>query len=190
MCRTIQSCLQTFVCMFQMLIRILMTTVLMFENLLRLFMQTVYNMLSFIAQLLSLIPICCVFVLTSKMKGMICGTKSAGGQSGGGMCDCVLSTLMLVVVFHIFKEMGVLDIIMVKIGYIPAKVLKKTIINLTKPPKWQYFRRGNETETTSLSALVTTLIDDEDEGTNSPTTEFSDSISPENLTTVFYYVAR
>lgn len=91
-------------------------------------MQTIYNLLSFVTQTLSIIPICCVMVLTSKLRFLMCSGGGGGGATKNGTCDCVASTVMLVVVFYIFKEVGILDKMLLKIGYVPLLGQKGTLI--------------------------------------------------------------
>ncbi|KAI8429505.1 hypothetical protein MSG28_000140 [Choristoneura fumiferana] len=137
MCQTIKTCLQSIVCILQMLVRIFMTIVLMVENLLRLVMQTIYNLLSFITQAISIIPICCVMIMTSKLRTVICGAGAgkggAGGVSKNKTCDCVISTLIILVIFFIFRETGVLEKILFKLGYMPSQGLKDQLTKSSIP---------------------------------------------------------
>lgn len=86
----------------------------MLENLLRMILSSVYNALSLMLQLISILPICCVFLLTSKLKCLFC----KGSQRGSG--DCALTFITLAVVFIILKLTGALDSIALAFGYTRA----------------------------------------------------------------------
>lgn len=58
----------------------------------------------------------------------MCSGGGGGGATKNGTCDCVTSTVILVVVFYIFKEVGILDKMLVKIGYVPLLGQKGTLI--------------------------------------------------------------
>lgn len=126
MCRTLHSVLQSGICAIQMLVRIFITVVLMIENLIRMILQTFYNFISFMLQMVSLLPICVVFLVTSRLKCFMCG---GGGpcqiQSGGG-CDCLMSAVAIIIVFFILRATGLLDKIFYKLGYAKAKPLAFT----------------------------------------------------------------
>ncbi|PZC79273.1 hypothetical protein B5X24_HaOG216539 [Helicoverpa armigera] len=123
MCRTIHAMLQTIICAIQMFVRIFMTIILMIENVIRMVLQTLYNFLSFLLQMVSLLPICCVFLLTSKLKCLICGGGGGAcpGGKGGGICDCLLSAIAFAIIFFILRATGTLDKIFLKLGYKPIK---------------------------------------------------------------------
>ncbi|XP_023939011.2 uncharacterized protein LOC112046559 [Bicyclus anynana] len=125
MCHSIYSLLQTLVCGLQMLSRVFMTTILMIENLLRLILQTLYNFVSFVLQLLSLIPICAVFLVAARLKCFVCGGGGACpvNNRGGGACDCLMSAVAIIIMFFIFRATGVLDKIFYSLGYTKAKTL-------------------------------------------------------------------
>lgn len=120
--------LSAVICMIQMFVRVLMTVFLMVENLIRMFLQTIYNTLSFVLQIISLLPICCVILLTARMKCFMCG--GGGGcptkSTGGGGCDCLMSLLALTILFFIFRATGVLDKIFFTLGYAKAPPLRST----------------------------------------------------------------
>lgn len=98
-----------------------MTVVLMLENLIKMILQTVYNMISFILQLISLLPICIVILVTARIKCFMCsGYGSCPTRNGVGICDCLISLAAIALLFFIFRTTGVLDKIFYKLGY--AKV--------------------------------------------------------------------
>ncbi|XP_026328877.1 uncharacterized protein LOC113236882 [Hyposmocoma kahamanoa] len=125
MCRTVLSLFQALICMLQLAIRIIMTIGLMTESLIRLVLQSIYNFLSFLFQLISLLPICCVFLVTSKIK---CALFSGGGGcpagARGGSCDCILSVAAILILLLIFRATGVLDKIFHRLGYDKSFVVK------------------------------------------------------------------
>ncbi|XP_026751422.1 uncharacterized protein LOC113511897 [Galleria mellonella] len=121
MCRTVHALLQTAICGIQMLVRVLMTIILMIENVIRMLLQTVYNFISFVLQMISLIPICFVFVLTSRLKCLMCGGGGPCPVNRGGTCDCLMSGLAIVILFFIFRATGILDKILYSLGYAKAK---------------------------------------------------------------------
>ncbi|KAJ2948233.1 hypothetical protein O0L34_g7461 [Tuta absoluta] len=120
MCRTAHAVLSVLICGIQMLVRVFMTTILMLENIFRMILQTFYNFLSFMLQLLSLIPICCVFLVTSRLKCFMCGGGGPCPVSRGGACDCLMSLFAIIILFFIFRATGVLDKIFFSIGYAKA----------------------------------------------------------------------
>lgn len=118
MCRTAHAVLSTVICGIQMLVRVFMTVILMIENVIRMLLQTLYNFISFVLQMISLIPICVVFLLTARLKCFMCG---GGGPcpigARGGTCDCVMSFMAVVIIFFIFRATGVLDKVFYSLGY-------------------------------------------------------------------------
>lgn len=94
-----------------------MTVLLLFENVARMIMQTIYNLISFVLQMVSLLPICVVFILTSRLKCFMCGGGGPCLVHRGGACDCFLSLLAVVILFFVFRATGVLDKIFYSIGY-------------------------------------------------------------------------
>ncbi|VVC89360.1 unnamed protein product [Leptidea sinapis] len=118
MCRTVHAVLQTAICGIQMLVRVFMTVILMIENLIRMILQTLYNFISFLLQMVSLIPICVVFLLTARLKCFMCGGGGPCPVNRGGTCDCIMSLLAIIILFFIFRATGVLDKIFYSIGYI------------------------------------------------------------------------
>lgn len=123
MCRTCHALLQTFICSAQMFVRIIMLILMMIENLLKLFLQTFYNFCSIVLQIVSLLPVCLVFLLTSRIKCLLCGGSGACAAQRSGRCDCVMSLITLIVLFFILKSTGHLDKALKTLGY-------------TKSPKW------------------------------------------------------
>ncbi|XP_045446353.1 uncharacterized protein LOC123654497 [Melitaea cinxia] len=121
MCRTLHAVLQTAICGIQMLVRVFMTIILMIENLIRMILQTLYNFVSFVLQMLSLIPICVVFLLTARLKCFMCGGGGPCPVNRGGACDCVMSGLAIIILFFIFRATGVLDKIFYSLGYAKAR---------------------------------------------------------------------
>lgn len=105
----------------------------MLENLIRMVLQTVYNFISFILQLLSLLPICIVILCTAKMKFFMC--SKGGGcprRNELGICDCLMSLVALTILFFIFRVTGVLDKIFKQLGYVKASTNSTNSTNVTK----------------------------------------------------------
>ncbi|KAL0891934.1 hypothetical protein ABMA27_015175 [Loxostege sticticalis] len=121
MCRTVHAVLQTAICGIQMLVRVFMTVILMIENVIRMLLQTLYNFISFVLQMISLIPICIVFLLTARLKCFMCGGGGPCPVNRGGTCDCLMSLLAFVILFFIFRATGVLDKIFYSLGYAKAR---------------------------------------------------------------------
>ncbi|KAI8429171.1 hypothetical protein MSG28_007710 [Choristoneura fumiferana] len=201
MCRTVQSFGQTIICLLQMIIRIMMTTLLMIENLIRLVLQTLYNLLSFVFQICSLIPICLVFLMTSKLKFLFCGGAGGcgggggcSGNRGGGSCDCVMSFLAVVLIIWLFKTTGVLDKILKKLGYVkePSKSFLRT--------KEEFELEKNETEEEDVKERARddegkrdVKLEDYDDTTSQPSTiavatHSGNGTLKSNLTTIYYYL--
>lgn len=121
MCRTAQALLQTLICFAQMLVRILMTIMLMVENLIRLVLTTIYNFLSFLLQIISLLPICCVFILTSKLKFLVCGSSGSCTPNRGGPCQCIMTVIAVIIIIYVLKETGYVDRVLLYFGYKKVK---------------------------------------------------------------------
>lgn len=124
MCRTVEKLFQSIMCLIQLLIRIVMTIFLMAENLLRMLLQTLYNMISFIVQMISLLPICCVFLITSRLKCFMCGGGGGCAVNRGGSCDCFMTLLAVIILFFIFRATGILDKVFYRLGYAKTDVTR------------------------------------------------------------------
>lgn len=104
-----------------------MTMVLMLENLIRMILQTIYNTVSFLLQLLSLLPICIIILVTARMKCFMCG--GGGGcpnRGGSGGCDCLMTFVAMALLLFIFRATGILDKIFFKLGYAKAPQIRPT----------------------------------------------------------------
>lgn len=157
MCRTIQSVLQAIVCSTQMVIRIFMTFMLMMENLIRMLMQTFYNFCSFSMQILSLAPICLVFILSSRLKCFMCGGGGPCPVNRGGTCDCIMSGVAVVIIFLIFRATGVLDKIFYSMGYAKAQPIIYTRLLPTPGSITECSR--NDTVITDTTTELSTITD-------------------------------
>lgn len=71
--------------------------------------------------MISLIPICVVFLLTARLKCFMCGGGGGCPVNRGGACDCIMSALAIVILFFIFRATGVLDKIFYSLGYTKAR---------------------------------------------------------------------
>ncbi|KAJ8731810.1 hypothetical protein PYW08_014540 [Mythimna loreyi] len=126
MCRTCHAFLQTLICTCQMLIRIFMVFLMMIENLIRLCLNAVYNFFSLILQLISILPVCLVFILTSKLKCLMC-SNSCGTcpVQRNGSCDCIMSIITLIIIYYFIKSYGYDDKILAKLGLKRIQTSKK-----------------------------------------------------------------
>ncbi|KAJ0179733.1 hypothetical protein K1T71_004324 [Dendrolimus kikuchii] len=173
MCRTVHAILSTVICGIQMLVRVFMTVILMIENVIRMILQTLYNFVSFLLQMISLIPICVVFMLTARLKCFMCGGGGPCPVNRGGGCDCLMSAAALIIVFFIFRATGVLDKIFYNIGYVKARPAKPTrfvptpgeITECSRNDTGEsedttphLFRRLGETETETENNTYTTVF--------------------------------
>ncbi|RVE52501.1 hypothetical protein evm_002895 [Chilo suppressalis] len=114
MCRTVQALAQIIITGLQMVFRILMTILVMTENLIRMVLQTVYNFMSFLLQIISLVPICVVFIVTARLKCLLC---SSGGFPVGRNCDCLISLFIVALILFLLTSTGVVDRIFNSLGY-------------------------------------------------------------------------
>ncbi|CAH0407893.1 unnamed protein product [Chilo suppressalis] len=153
MCRTVHALLQTVICGIQMLVRVFMTIILMIENVIRMVLQTMYNFISFMMQMISLIPICLVFLLTARLKCFMCGGGGACPVARGGTCDCLMSFIAIVILFFIFRATGVLDKIFYSIGYTKAR---PQAVKFVPTPGDITECSRNDTETTEEYEISTT----------------------------------
>ncbi|PZC79274.1 hypothetical protein B5X24_HaOG216540 [Helicoverpa armigera] len=117
MCRTLGALLQTCICGAQMIVRIFMILLMMIENILKLLLTTLYNFLSIILQIVSMLPVCLVFLLTSKLKCLFCGGCGCPGAGGGAIGNCIATAITLVAAYFILKNTGMLDLIFIYLGY-------------------------------------------------------------------------
>ncbi|XP_014364904.2 uncharacterized protein LOC106716003 [Papilio machaon] len=199
MCRTIQSLIQTIICALQMITRIFMTVLLMIENMIRMLLQSIYNFISTILQVISLIPICCIFMLTAKMRCLLCGGGGGGcgGGGGGGFVGCFLSVLFFIFLFKALRHYGLADKFLARMGY--SRAWKHEGKTFTAPPKANHKRRGPEGRmgTESSEDDITNYIFDDFE--NSTTTvmttlQMADTYAATeyskvgNLSTMLYYL--
>ncbi|XP_049866271.1 uncharacterized protein LOC126366970 [Pectinophora gossypiella] len=177
MCRTVHALLSTVICGTQMLVRVFMTTILMLENIIRMIMQTLYNFISFMLQMVSLIPICVVFLLTARMKCFMCGGGGPCPVNRGGACDCLMSVFAIIILFLIFRATGVLDKIFYTIGY--AKATSHIARFVPTPGEITECSR-NDTDTEYIFYPVETTTEeyyDEEENSTTFATFGSESVS-------------
>ncbi|XP_028026749.1 uncharacterized protein LOC114240392 [Bombyx mandarina] len=155
MCRTAHAILQTAICGVQMLVRVFMTVILMLENVIRMVLQTSYNFISFMLQMISLIPICVVFLLTARLKCFMCGGGGPCPVNKGGACDCLMSAVAIVILFIIFRATGVLDKMLYSIGYVKARALAHTRFVPTPGDITECSRNQTE-ETETIHGIMST----------------------------------
>lgn len=104
-------------CCAQMTMRIFLTFLLLLESLIRKLLETLYNVIFFMFQICSIIPICVVFFLTAKLRCLLCtGGFYPTGRSCG-LCDCVMSVITFVALVFILRATGYLDSILNRFGY-------------------------------------------------------------------------
>lgn len=102
--------------------------------------------------MISLVPICVVFLLTARLKCFMCGGGGPCPVNRGGTCDCLMSLLAIIILFFIFRATGVLDKIFYNIGY--AKAPTKVAKFVPTPGEiTECSRNDSETETTTDYAL-------------------------------------
>lgn len=130
-----------------------MTVILMIENVIRMLLQTFYNFVSFLLQMISLIPICVVFLLTARLKCFMCG---GGGPcptgARGGTCDCVMSFMAVIIIFFIFRATGVLDKVFYSLGY--AKAEPPTFMKFIPTPGEITECSRNESTTVNVTSTM------------------------------------
>ncbi|XP_026739860.1 uncharacterized protein LOC113502477 isoform X1 [Trichoplusia ni] len=197
MCRTAHALLQTGICGIQMLVRVFMTVILMIENVIRMVLQTFYNFISFLLQMISLIPICIVFLLTARLKCFMCGGGGPCPVNRGGTCDCLMSFIAIVIIFFIFRATGVLDKIFYSLGYAKAKPLAHTRFVPT-PGDITECSRNDSTESSSFETTLAMMDSDSSSTTDMYklqeyfyNQDLSTKDSPyrnNTTTTIFYYV--
>ncbi|XP_013135713.1 PREDICTED: uncharacterized protein LOC106101131 [Papilio polytes] len=204
MCRTVQSLIQTVICALQMITRIFMTVLLMIENMIRMLLQSIYNFISTILQIISLIPICCIFMLTAKMRCLLCGGGGGGcgGGGGGGFVGCFLSALFFIFLFKALRSYGLADKFMARLGY--SRVWKYEGKTFTQPPK-QTMPKGKGGKGGKGGRIgdeqgdddnISYILDDFENSTTTMTTlQMSAEIEPVteyttvgNLSTLLYYL--
>lgn len=173
-----------------------MTVILMIENVIRMVLQTFYNFISFLLQMISLIPICIVFLLTARLKCFMCGGGGPCPVNRGGTCDCLMSFIAIVIIFFIFRATGVLDKIFYSLGYAKAKPLAHTRFVPT-PGDITECSRNDSSESSSYETTMA-LVETEVSSTTVDTYKLQEYFYNQdakqtpyrnnNWTTVYYYV--
>lgn len=143
--------------------------------------------------MISLIPICCVFLLTARLKCFVCGGGGPCPVNRGGTCDCIMSFFAILIIFFIFRATGVLDKIFYALGYAKAKPVIYTRYiptpgDITECSREEttlfYITTTFFTTTTEASEYEDISDSGDDERRNMPRT----TDRPLNWTTVFYYL--
>ncbi|CAH2075501.1 unnamed protein product, partial [Iphiclides podalirius] len=192
MCRTIQGILQSLICTLQMVTRIFMTFLLMIENMIRMLLQSLYNFISTLLQILSLIPICCVFLLTAKLKCLLCGGGGGGcggGGGGGGVVGCFFSLLFFITFFQATQHFNLVDKMLMRAGYEKKNRMTTKVWNVSG-----YYRRAGEKQEFEMDDSTEAYADIDRETTTTteiplesfqPATEHSKA---GNWSTILYYL--
>ncbi|KAG7299933.1 hypothetical protein JYU34_016960 [Plutella xylostella] len=94
MCQFLEECCSLMTCTCLMLARTFMTMIVMMEHIMRMIIQMFYNFVTFLLQLCSLLPLCCIFLLTSGFKCFVCGSGGACPSPRAG-CACSLATILI-----------------------------------------------------------------------------------------------
>lgn len=110
-----------------LIFKTIMTIFAMFELLIKTVLQIIFNSLLMILQLLSVIPVCCAFIITSKLKCLVCRRGPACSIIRGGFSELILSLILFSIIILILRLTGVLDTLLKPLGYVnkgPKKLFR------------------------------------------------------------------
>lgn len=103
-----------------MISEIILRILFFIENALVMMLQNIFNSINFCCQICSIIPVCCVFIITSKLRCFL--SSNSGACSTGhdiGLSCVVMTILTLIVVLYILNATDYLDMMIDRFGYIP-----------------------------------------------------------------------
>lgn len=87
--------------------------------------QNIFNSISFCCQICSLLPVCCVFIITSKLRCFLNGSAGTSYLSNEIGFSCIVMTILtLIVLLYYLSATESLDKIFEKVGYIHQSKVK------------------------------------------------------------------
>lgn len=105
-------------CLLESIVRVTVTILLMLDSIFRMLLYNVYNLLSVFCQICSILPLCVVFIVTSKLKCLLCNRSNiccAGAQAN---CPLLTSLTTILVLYFVFYAFGAVDSIFNVLGYV------------------------------------------------------------------------
>lgn len=97
--------------------RLCVTIFLMLDNIIRMFLFNTYDILTVCCQICSVIPILMVFILTTKLKCVICN-RSNICAAGYGQCPMIATLCFLVFLYYVFNAFNAVDPFFKMLGYV------------------------------------------------------------------------
>lgn len=91
---------------------------LMAYTLIQMLLYNVYGIISVFCQMCSVLPLCIVFIITSKLKCLLCNNTSICCTGAQGNCPLLMSLVMILVLYFVFYMFGALDSIFSLLGYV------------------------------------------------------------------------
>lgn len=119
------------ICLLNSIIETLITVYLMIDGLIRMSLFNLYNILVVFCQICSVLPICMVFIITSKMKCLLCDRSNICCAGTQGQCPLLTSLCLLVALYFVLDHLGAVDPILSKIGYVKQHNTHNEKINAT-----------------------------------------------------------
>lgn len=107
-------------CILEHFFRTVFTILLMADGLIRMLLYNLYNIFSVFCQLCSVLPLCIVFLATSKLKCFLCNRSNICYAGAQARCPFFTSLTTIVVLYIVFNAFGVLGPILKVLGYVKA----------------------------------------------------------------------
>lgn len=106
------------ICVLEHIFNIVTTILLMVDSLFRMLLYNLYAIFSVFCQICSVLPLCIVFIITSKLKCFICNRSNICCVGGQGQCPILRLLSSLILLYFIFYAFGALDSIFKVMGYV------------------------------------------------------------------------
>lgn len=99
-------------------------------TLIQMLLYNVYGIISVFCQLCSVLPLCIVFIITSKLKCLLCNHSNVCCAGAQGHCPLLTSLIMILVLYSVFYAFGALDSTFSLLGYVKKSTHTRS---LTEP---------------------------------------------------------
>lgn len=160
------------ICLLESIVQIFVTILLMLDSMVRMLLYNVYNILSVFCQLFSVVPLCIIFILTSKLKCLLCNRSNICNAGAQAQCPLLTSFVMLVCLYFLLNAFNALDSVFNFLGYV------KDDYNITDP---KFSDHHHHVNIRSIKLNTTTF----DTTKSFNTTEKLDTTKAFDTTTIF-----
>lgn len=110
--------------------QMILSLLCLIENVFMIIIQNIFNAINFCCQICSLIPVCCVFIITSKLRCFLSGNSSWKSGSEIGFSCFIMTILTMIVVFYLLDTNDYIDVMIDRIGYIHKNKVKWNLCTL------------------------------------------------------------